>query len=310
MTGAKRIHEKHGVALVTGASSGIGAELAIEFARHGHPVVLAGRDAARLSAVAGRIKRETGRDSETLVADLASAGGVDRIVSALKERDIEPAFIVNAAGFGRFGLAGKLDAAEQVAIVNVNCAALTELTVRLLPGALAQRGGILNVGSVGGFFPGPGMSAYFASKAYVHSFSQALRSEYLGHGLRVSALCPGPVPTGFQARAGMVAPRLPRLLGRDARSVAVAGYRGLMRNRAVVVPGPFLNFLMVAAGGLIFHRAFAPFVRWYHLRRRDRARGMSKDIGREATLSRKSTEPVKSRASRATTSLRNPTAAS
>jgi short-subunit dehydrogenase len=225
-----------------------------------------------LSAVAGRIEKQTGRCPETIAADLAAEGGVDRIVAALTERNIRPAFIVNAAGFGRYGLAGKLSAAEQLAIVNVNCGALTELTVRLLPGALEQRGGILNVGSVGGFFPGPGMSVYFASKAFVHSFSQALRSEYLGQGLRVSALCPGPVPTGFQSRAGMVAPRLPRLLVRDARSVAVAGYRGLMRNRAVVVPGPFFNLLMVAAGGLIFHRAFAPFVRWYHLARRGRPR--------------------------------------
>lgn len=255
--------------MVTGASSGIGAELAFVFAQHGHPVVLAGRDAARLSAVAERIETQTGRLPQTIVADLAVAGGVDRIVTALAERNIEPAFVVNAAGFGRFGMTAKLGAAEQVAIVNVNCGALTELTVRLLPGALRQRGGVLNVGSVGGFFPGPGMSVYFASKSFVQSFTQALRSEYLHHGLRVSALCPGPVPTGFQARAGMVAPRLPRLLGRDAYGVAAAGYRGLMRNRAVVVPGPF-NLLMVAAGGLIFHRAFAPFVRWYHLARRDR----------------------------------------
>jgi short-subunit dehydrogenase len=297
------MHNDRGIALITGASSGIGAELAVVFAQHGHPVVLAGRDAVRLSAVAGRSEKDTGRRSETVVAYLAVAGGVDQVIAALSERNIRPAFIVNAAGFGRYGLAGKLSAAEQVAIVNVNCGALTELTVRLLPGAIEQRGGVLNVGSVGGFFPGPGMSVYFASKAFVHSFSQALRSEYLRHGLRVSALCPGPVPTGFQARAGMVAPRLPRLLGRDARSVALAGYRGLMRNRAVVVPGPFFNLLMVAAGGLIFHRAFAPFVRWYHLRRRDRAGLRQKTLTAKPHRPAKSSEPVSVKAARRTASL-------
>jgi short-subunit dehydrogenase len=291
VTGANQIHADRGIALVTGASSGIGAELAVVFAHHGHRVVLAGRDAARLSDVALRIERQTGRRSETIVADLAVAGGVDQIVAALAERKIEPAYIVNAAGFGRYGMAAKLGAAEQVAIVNVNCGALTDLTIRLLPGALKQRGGVLNVGSVGGFFPGPGMSVYFASKAFVHSFSQALRSEYLGQGLRVSALCPGPVPTGFQARAGMVSPRLPRLLGHDAQSVALAGYRGLMRNRAVVVPGPFFNLLMATAGGLMFHRAFAPFVRWYHLTHRNR-KARSQKLAAKPHSTGKNAEPV------------------
>jgi short-subunit dehydrogenase len=291
VAGAIETHADRGVALVTGASSGIGAELAAEFARHGHPVVLTGRNVARLTGVAGRIQKETGRRSEIIAADLAIAGGVDQVVAALAERRIQPAFIVNAAGFGRYGVVGKLSADEQVAIVNVNCGVLTELTVRLLPGALAQRGGVLNVGSVGGYFPGPGMSVYFASKAFVHSFSQALRSEYLHHGLRVSALCPGPVPTGFQARAGMVAPRLPRLLGQDARSVAVAGYRGLMRNRAVVVPGPFFNLVLAALGGLIFHRGFSPFVRWYHLRRRDR-RSRLESMAEKPHGALKSAEPV------------------
>jgi short-subunit dehydrogenase len=301
VAGASQTHADRGIALVTGASSGIGAELAVEFARQGHPVVLTARDAARLSGVAARIEKETARRSEIIVADLAAVGGVDRVVAALAERNIKPAFIVNAAGFGRYGVAGKLSAEEQLAIVNVNCGALTELTVRLLPGALEQRGGVLNVGSVGGFFPGPGMSVYFASKAFVHSFSQALRSEYLGQGLRVSALCPGPVPTGFQARAGMIAPRLPRLLGRDARSVAAAGYRGLMRNRAVVVPG-FLNLIMAAAGGLMFHRAFAPFVRWYHLARRER-KGRVEQFAAKPHSALKNTEAVSLRASRRSASL-------
>jgi short-subunit dehydrogenase len=251
--------------------------------------------------VAGRIEKETGQSPEVIVADLAAVSGVDQIVTILAERNIKPAFIVNAAGFGRYGMAAKLSAAEQLAIINVNCSALTDLTVRLLPGAIEQHGGVLNVGSVGGFFPGPGMSVYFASKAFVHSFSQALRSEYLAQGLRVSALCPGPVSTGFQARAGMVAPRLPRLLGRDARSVAIAGYRGLMHNRAVVVPGP-LNLAMAAAGGLMFHRAFAPFVRWYHLAKR-RPSVRPKGMAGKPHSSAKGAEVVKMRASRPANSL-------
>jgi short-subunit dehydrogenase len=258
-----------GVAIVTGASSGIGAELAVVFARHGHSLVLVGRDETRLANVAKRIRDETGKDCDMFTVDLGREGGVSEVVAALSERRIRPAFIVNAAGFGLYGMTGKLDVAEQIDIINVNCAALTELTVRLLPAAIEQGGGVLNVGSVGGFFPGPGMAVYFASKAYVQSFTQALRSEYAGSGLRVTALCPGPVPTGFQARAGMVSPKLPQLLRRDPESVALAGYRGLMRNRAVVVPGLF-NGLMAAAGGLIFHRACVWFVNRFHLSRRGR----------------------------------------
>jgi hypothetical protein len=271
VTGSGQTEVRSGAALVTGASSGIGAELAVRFAREGHNVVLVGRSAERLARVAQRIACETRVQSDIIIADLAADGAVEEIAAALQRLRLAPAFIVNAAGFGLFGNAGKLGVSEQLSIITVNCRALTELTLRLLPSALEQGGGVLNVGSVGGFFPGPGMAVYFASKAYVQSVTQALRAEYFGTGLRVSALCPGPVATAFQGRARMVAPRLPRLLRRDAESVALAGYRGLMRNRAVVVPG-FWNFLMVAAGGVIFHRAFVSFVRRYHFGRRTRYR--------------------------------------
>lgn len=259
-----------GDAVVTGASSGIGAELAKAFALHGHRVVLVGRHAPRLAEVASGIEDLTGRRPEIVRADLAQGGGVSDVVAGLARHRISPAFVVNAAGFGLFGRAGCVDIAEQLAVIDVNCRALSELTLALLPSVVEHKGGVLNVGSVGGFFPGPGMAVYFASKAYVQSFSQALREEYRDSGIRVCALCPGPVATRFQARAGMLSPRLPRLLRRDAAAVARAGYRGLMGDQAVVVPGLF-NLLMVAAGGLIYHRLCVSFVRRFHLKRKDRA---------------------------------------
>ena len=262
-------NNQYGDALITGASSGIGAALAEEFARRGHRVILVSRREDRLETVADRIESETGRRPIVLPVDLAKPGAGKEVAAALSERQLKPAYIVNSAGFGLLGLAGKLDIEDQLAAIDVNCRALVEVTLSLLPMTIEQRGGIINVGSVGGFFPGPGMAVYFATKAFVQSFSQALREEYRERGLRVLALCPGPVPTGFQARAGMVSPKIPRLLRREVDEVAVAGYDGLMRNRAVVVPG-FLNLLMVAAGGLIFHRSFASWVRGFHLRRPNR----------------------------------------
>jgi uncharacterized protein len=260
-----------GAALVTGASSGIGAELALVFARHGHDVVLLGRDQPRLVELAGQIERETGQAADILVHDLMSDDAVQDITATLAQKQITPAYIVNAAGFGLFGMAGKLNVPEQLAIIDVNCRALTELTLRLLPHAIEQGGGVLNVSSVGGFLPGPGMAVYFASKAYVQSFTQALRSEYRERGLRISVLCPGPVATRFQARAGMLAPRLPRILRRDAADVALAGYNGLMRDRAIIVPG-FFNLLVAVANGMMFNRLCAPLVRRFHLKRSDRPR--------------------------------------
>jgi uncharacterized protein len=267
MSGARV--DKHGAVLITGASSGIGEALALVFARNGHQVVLHGRSKSRLEAVAGTIAAETGCAPHILPIDLAAGGGVSALVDGLRGAQLTPRYIVNNAGAGLFGRADKLDIDQQCALIDLNCRSLTEVTLRLLPGAVEQRGGVLNVGSIGGFFPGPGMAVYFATKAYVQSFSQALREEFRDRPLHVTALCPGPVPTRFQANSGMIAARLPRLLRMDVDQVALCGYAGLMRNRAVVVPGVF-NLLMALGSGLIFHRASVPWVRKFHFGRSPR----------------------------------------
>lgn len=249
--------------LVTGASSGIGEALAYAFARHGHPLVLTGRSESRLNAVADAVAETTGERPVVIAADLAQPGAGMALAQMLASKNLRPAFVVNSAGNGLFGTAERLGVNEQLALIQLNCTTLTEITLALLPDALAQRGGVLNVGSVGGFFPGPGMAVYFATKAYVQSFSQGLRAEYNDGRLRVSALCPGPVATRFQSRARMIAPKTSRLLQCDLDRIAEDGYRGLMQNRAVVAPG-FFNAAIVALAGAIFHRACIPFVRRFH----------------------------------------------
>ena len=132
-------------------------------------------------------------------------------------------------------------------MIDLNCRTLTELSLRFIPSLARHRGGILNVASISGFIPGPGMSVYNASKAYVISFSVGLRRELRPKGIRVTALCPGPVPTEFQARAGILDVHYPRGFDRPAEDVALQGYTGLMRNRAVVVPRPAQQAGAVAA---------------------------------------------------------------
>jgi short-subunit dehydrogenase len=264
-----------GDALVTGASSGIGAALAEEFARRGHRVILLSRQADRLNAVADRIEAETGRRPFIVPADLSKHGAGRDVAATLSEMQLKPAYVVNCAGFGLLGIAGRLDINEQLAIIDVNCRAMIELTLSLLPGVLEQRGGILNVGSIAGFIPGPGMGVYFATKAFVQSFTQSLRDEYRGRGIKITALCPGPVVTGFQSRAGMVAPKIPWILHQEVEQIAAAGYGGLMRDKVLVAPG-IVNLLIVWGGGFVFHRCFIPLVRRFHLRRPNR------DIGSAA----------------------------
>jgi short-subunit dehydrogenase len=146
-------------------------------------------------------------------------------------------YLVNNAGFGLLGPAAEISRGEQLAMIDLNVRALTELSVAFTQSIARHRGGILNVASVAGFLPGPGMAVYYATKAFVISFSEALNRELKRQGVRVTVLCPGPVPTEFQARAGVPNHVGPSLLERDAGFVAQAGYRGLMAGRRIVVPG-------------------------------------------------------------------------
>jgi short-subunit dehydrogenase len=225
------------VTLITGASAGIGAALARVFASRGHELVLVARREAKLAAVADSVTI-TGQTRPHLIPlDLTSPDAGDRLANELRGKGLAPEFVVNNAGFGLVGPAAELDRAEQLAIIDLNVRLLTDLSLRFLDSVERTRGGILNVGSVAGFVPGPNSAVYHASKAYVLSFSEALHWELKPKGVRVTALCPGPVETEFQARAHMPSDYFPRVLKRSAERVARDGYEGLMRGQRLVVPG-------------------------------------------------------------------------
>ena len=225
------------VTVITGASAGIGAELARVFARHGHDLALVARREDRLRELAKEIVAGGYRRPIVIVADLAAPGAAQTIGDALRAQGAEAQFMVNNAGFGLVGLAGTRDRDETLAMIDVNVRALTELSLAFVDSLTRHKGGLLNVASLASFLPGPGMAVYYATKAYVLSFSEALHSELKARGVRVCVLCPGPVPTEFAERAGLRAGLAPGMLTESAQRVAEAGYRGLMAGRRLVVPG-------------------------------------------------------------------------
>jgi short-subunit dehydrogenase len=223
------------VTLITGASAGIGSALAEIFAQHGHELVLVARREPALARLADQLAASGAPRPTILALDLALPGAGDRIAAELSARGLTPRNVVNNAGFGLIGPAAELDRAEQLAMIDLNVRTLTDLSLAFIPSLVEHRGGILNVASVAGFLPGPGMAAYYATKAFVLSFSEALHVELKPLDVRVSVLCPGPVPTEFQARAGIM--RRPGFMDRSVEEVARAGYDGLMRGRRLIVPG-------------------------------------------------------------------------
>jgi len=225
------------VTVITGASAGIGVALARVFARHGHELALVARREERMHRLADEIAAGAGRRPIVIADDLARAGGASRIGAALTRAGAEPQYVVNNAGFGLIGPAAARDRAEQLEMIDVNVRALAELSLGFVDSLARHRGGLLNVGSMAGFLPGPGMAVYYATKAYVLSFSEALHSELKPRGVRVTVLCPGPVPTEFAERAGIKRAPAKNLLTQSAEEVAEAGYRGLMRGERTVVPG-------------------------------------------------------------------------
>ncbi len=240
--------------LITGASAGIGAELARVFASNGHRVVLVARRADRLTALSGEITAGGGAAPIVIACDLEQPDAGDKIAAALEAQGVELEYVVNNAGFGLFGHAIELNRAEQLGIISLNIRTMTDLSLRFSDQLIRNRGGILNVGSIAGFLPGPGMAVYYASKAYVLSFSEALHRELAPYGVRVTTLCPGPVPSEFQARAGFEPGFDSAILNVSASDVAKAGYRGLMANKRTVLPG--LGIKIVPLLLRLFPRAF------------------------------------------------------
>ena len=228
--------ETRRVTLITGASGGIGADLARVFARHGHDLALVARSRAKLEALADEIAASGRPRPLVLVFDLIEQGAATQIAAALEAAAAAPDILVNNAGFGLAGPVAGLDPAEQLAIVDLNVRTLVEMTLRFLPSIRSARGRILNVASIAAYL-GPGMAAY-ASKSFVLSFSVALSQELHSQGVTVSALCPGYTKTDFQARAGIGANMdLGRLPASTAMEVAEAGYAGLIVGRREIVPG-------------------------------------------------------------------------
>jgi short-subunit dehydrogenase len=249
-------------ALITGASGGIGLELARIFAREGFDLILIARREEALRELADALLTKYGTRSLVLAADLADPGSPGRLAAEIASRGGQLDALVNNAGFGTSGPFRASDLDAQLAMIRVNISALTELTHRFLPGMIASRRGlILNVASTAAFQAGPLMAVYYATKAYVLHFSEAIANELAGSGVSVTALCPGPTLTGFQAAAGI---ERTRLLGRmsvaDAASVAEAGYRGLLRGKRVVVPG-LVNRLAAEATRLVPRRMAAAVAR-------------------------------------------------
>ena len=226
-------------ALITGASGGIGEDIARLLAAGGRDVVLLARSVGKLQAIADELQRAHRVTATVLVQDLSQPSAADAVADAIADRNLTIDVLINNAGFGTRGPFATTDPAETARMLQVNIVALTMLTRRLLPGMIERRRGrILNVASTAAFQPGPFMATYYASKAYVLSFSEGLSTETEGTGVTVTCLCPGPTQTGFQSRAKIESVRLLRVFNTmSSADVARAGYEGMMAGRALVIPG-------------------------------------------------------------------------
>jgi uncharacterized protein len=226
--------------LITGASGGIGGEFAKLFASKGSELVLAARSGDKLARLAESLRAEHKVRVEPLAIDLSTADAAPRAAAFLDEKKLAVDVLVNNAGFGTFGPFAESDLATELGQIQLNVTTLTHLTRLLLPAMVKRgRGRILQVASTAAFQPGPMMAVYYATKAYVVSFSEALANELEGTGVTVSCLCPGPTDTGFNERAklgngGLLSKKSVMM---DAAAVARIGYRGLMKGKRLIIPG-------------------------------------------------------------------------
>jgi short-subunit dehydrogenase len=246
---------KNEYALITGASRGIGYELAKVFARNGFNLILVARNLGKLEAVAQELTRDHMTECHVISADLSLVSGVEEVHRRVHEKNLTISVLVNDAGVGTYGPFRQTDFKVEAQMINLNVVGLTYLT-KLLGKEMVENGSgkILNVASVVGFWPVPRMSVYAATKAYVISFSQSLASEMKGSGVQVSVLCPGAVDTSFlksgeketkSPRPGLVSRVLRRARYMDAATVATVAYRDLMKNKRVIVPSTFFRVFRI-----------------------------------------------------------------
>ena len=256
-TGASKL------ALITGASKGIGEAFAQLLARRGYRLVIVARSENELNRVSGVLSSRHETSVVPIRFDLCEPHAGAALARDLEGRGLKPDLIVNNAGYGLLGAAADLSLDDQLAMVDINVRVLTELSLRFLPGLLGGKGrrGIINTASLASFLPGPNMAVYYATKAYVLSFSEALAHEVKGRGVTVTAVCPGVVPTGFQARAGMEHTRAYKLAPRKtAQDVVLAGWAGFQRGDRVVYPGA-MTWLSGLAVRFTPHRISLPLMR-------------------------------------------------
>ncbi len=237
------------VALITGASGGIGAELAREIAADGYNLVLVARNDGDLEKVADELDGQYGTESEIMALDLTLPSQVEKLFKSLEKAHIHPELIVNNAGYGLASPAADSDVVGQLGSINLNISVLTELILRFLPQLRAKgQGGIINVGSVAGFFPGPYFAVYYATKAYVQSFTHALAHELKDSNIKICVICPGSTATGFHKRAGLKRSGMSKASGAmQAKDVAKIGYSGYKRGRTVVVTGSLNRFFVMVS---------------------------------------------------------------
>jgi len=221
------------IVLITGASAGLGVDFARQMSAEGSRLVLVARRAERLEALAAELG-----NARAVALDLSEAGAAERLLANLADHGEHVDCLINNAGFGAGGDVATIGAARQRQMIDLNCGLLTELTALVLPGMIERgRGGILNVASTAAFQPGPGAAVYYATKAFVLSFTEALHEEVAGTGVHVTALCPGPTKTEFfEVAAYGDSSRLEKFAMSSAPVVA-AGLAGLARNQTVVIPG-------------------------------------------------------------------------
>lgn len=224
--------------LITGASSGIGMELARVFAQHGHSLVLIARGVEKLEELARELRSKHNVRAEVIGVDLTQPSAPEQIVKTLTDRNLTVDVLVNNAGFGERGPFAQVDTQRQLDMIQVNITAVAHLTRLLLPGMIQRNaGGILNVASTAAFQGGPNMAMYYATKAFVLSFTEALHEEVAGTKVHVTCLCPGPTQTGFVVAAHMEGSNLFKMGAESAEAVAQVGYTTFQNNKAIAISG-------------------------------------------------------------------------
>lgn len=247
--------------LITGATTGIGYQLSRLFAMNGYDLVIVARNQSELERLSKQWEKEFETNIYPIAKDLARPTAVTEITNDLKEQQIHIDILINNAGFGLFGSFIETPIQKELDMIQVNITALTELTKALVPGMVQRKKGkILNVASVAAFQSGPLMAVYFATKAYVLSFSEALTNELSEHGILVSVLCPGPTATEFEKRANLEQTKLFHRNVMQAEEVARTAYRQFMTGKTMIVPGA-TNWILVRSTRFLPRKMVTGFVR-------------------------------------------------